>query len=412
MTQGHPDMTTQARQHCGLRISDCGLPALNAVEGRLALGRGPAAPIRNPKSAIRNGIAAALFLAFALSSPCFGERIKDIADVKGVRGNPIWAYGLVIGLNGTGDDSPLSRRALTNILRRSGLVLDPADLASKNIASVIVTAELPPFGRSGSQIDVTVSAIGNATSLQGGTLLTTPLVAADGQVYAVAQGPVSIGGFSASGENATVSKNHATAGRVPNGATIEKEELATFVENGALLLQLRNPDFTTARNVAQAVADVQQGATAVDAATIRVPINPKFSRAETVALIDRISNLDVKVDQPAIVVINERTGTIIVGEKVTISSVAISHGNLSIVTEEKDYVSQPLPFSEKGSTEKVHRTDIQVKEDKGKMVVVPRVSVSELAKALNAMGMTPRDLIAIFEALRQAGALQAQLKVI
>jgi flagellar P-ring protein FlgI len=354
-----------------------------------------------------------IFALLLAAVPCRAERIKDIADLKGVRGNPLWAYGLVIGLNGTGDDSPLSRRALTNVLRRTGLVLDPADLSSKNIASVIVTAELPPFGRAGTTIDVTVSAIGNTTSLQGGTLLTTPLVAADGQVYAVAQGSVSIGGFSATGESASVVKNHPTAGRLPNGATIEKEELATFLENGALSLQLRNPDFTTARNMALAVNGLHaSSSSAVDAATVRVLVPPKLGRQELTAFIDGICALDVKVDQPAVVVINERTGTIIVGEKVTISSVAISHGNLSIVTEEKDYVSQPLPFSETGKTEKVHRTDIKATEDKSKMVVVPRVSVSELAKALNAMGMTPRDLIAIFEALRQAGALQAQLKII
>jgi flagellar P-ring protein precursor FlgI len=344
---------------------------------------------------------------------CRAERIKDIADIKGVRGNSLWAYGLVVGLNGTGDDSPTSRRALTNILRRSGLVLAPEDLASKNIASVIVTADLPPFGRAGSQIDVTVSAIGNATSLQGGTLLTTPLVAADGQVYAVAQGSVSVGGFSATGESASVSKNHPTAGRVPSGATIEKEELATFVENGGITLQIRNPDFTTARNMAQAVNELHaSSATALDAGTVRVQIPAKLAKQELIAFIDGVCGLDVKVDQPAIIVVNERTGTIIVGEKVTISSVAISHGNLSIVTQEKDYVSQPNPLSKGGTTEKVHRTDIKVTEDKSTMIVMPKLSVAELAKALNAMGMTPRDMIAIFESLRQAGALQAQLKII
>ena len=402
-------LATASRTDFGFRISDFGLP--NGRNPR----SGPS--IRNPQSEIRNPLAAPALLTLALmllaALPCRAERIKDIADIKGVRGNPLWAYGLVVGLNGTGDDSAVSRRALTNLLRRSGLVLDPADLASKNIASVIVTAELPPFGRLGSQIDVTVSAIGNATSLQGGTLLATALVAADGQVYAVAQGAISIGGFSATGESASVTKNHATAGRLPGGATIEKEELATFVENGTISLQLRNPDFTTAKNVAQAVNELHAStATAIDAGTIRVAVPPKLAKQELIAFIDGVCALDVKVDQPAVIVINERTGTIIVGERVTISSVAISHGNLSIVTEEKDYVSQPNPFSKGGTTEKVHRTDIKVTEDKSKMVVVPKVSVAELAKALNAMGMTPRDLIAIFEALRQAGALQAQLKII
>jgi flagellar P-ring protein FlgI len=341
-----------------------------------------------------------------------GERIKDIADIHGVRGNPLWAYGIVVGLNGTGDDSPLSRRALTNILRRSGLVLNPEDLSSKNIASVIVTAELPPFGRTGSQIDVTISAIGSATSLQGGTLLLTPLSAADGQVYAVAQGALSVGGFSASGEAASVSKNHPTVGRIPGGATIEKEELATFVERGQIRLLLRNPDFSTAQSVAKAVNKVfADSATAEDGGTIQVRVPPKTAQGELLGFLDRVMNLEAQVDSPAVVVINERTGTVIVGEKVTISAVAISHGSLSIVTQEKDFVSQPAPFAREGATEKVRRTEITAAEQKANLILVPRASVADLAKALNAMGTTPRDIIAIFQALSQAGALQAQLKI-
>lgn len=360
---------------------------------------------------IRMLLAAAALALAAGSAPA--ERLKDIADVKGVRGNQLHAYGLVIGLAGTGDNSAISRRALTNILRHSGLVLEPEDVSSKNIASVMVTAELPPFARAGAAIDVTVSAIGSAASLQGGTLLMTPLVGADEQVYAVAQGAISIGGFSASGEQATVSKNHPTVGRIPSGATIEKEEIATFIDNGTLSFQLHNPDFTTAQHAADAInAAEPNAALPIDAGSIKVQIPHGLAPKEVIGFIDRIGSLDVKVDQPAVVVINERTGTIIVGEKVTISSVAISHGNLSIVTEEKDFVSQPQPFSNTGSTEKTHRTDIKAVEDKAKLLVVPQVSVAELAKALNAMGMTPRDLIAIFEALRQAGALQAQLKII
>ncbi len=357
----------------------------------------------------------ALTIALAVLLTCGAvqaERIKDIADIKGVRGNPLWAYGLVVGLSGSGDNSAASKRALTNMLRRSGMVLEPDDLSSKNIASVIVTGELPAFGAAGTQIDVTISAIGNCSSLQGGTLMLTPLVGADGQVYAVAQGPISIGGFSAAGESASVSKNHPTVGRIPNGATVEKEEIATFIENGRMSLQLRMPDFTTAERTTEAINKVYPGAAqTVNAGTIRVDVPPKLGRKELAGFIDRVSNLDVKVDLPAIVVINEKTGTIVVGEKVSITSATIMHGNLSLVTQEKENVSQPQPFSNTGTTEKTHETKIKAVEDRAKLLTMPQVSVAELARALTAMGMTPRDLIAIFQALKDAGALQATLKI-
>jgi len=353
--------------------------------------------------------AATLFL---LAGAARAERIKDVVDIQGVRGNPLWGYGLVIGLAGTGDNSPASRRALTNILRRSGLVLNPDDLAGKNIASVMVTAELGPFSRVGSQIDVTVSTIGNTSSLQGGTLLLTPLTGADGQTYAVAQGPISIGGFAAAGAASSVAKNHATAGRIPGGATVEKEELGAFVENGLITLQIRNPDFTTAQRIADAVNQAFPNSSfPADAGTVRVEVTKKLSRPELSGFVDRVGRLEVTVDSPAVVVINERTGTIVVGENVGISTVAISHGNLSIVTQEKTAVSQPNPLA-RGTTERVNQTEITAVEEGGALQVIKRqVSVAELAKALNAMGLTPRDLISIFQALRQAGALQAQLKI-
>jgi flagellar P-ring protein precursor FlgI len=352
-------------------------------------------------------------LILAAAAAASAERIKDIADIQGVRGNPLRGYGLVVGLNGSGDGSPVSRRALANLLRQDGLVLDPAELTSKNIASVMVTAELPAFARSGSRIDVQASAIGSAASLQGGTLLTTPLKGADGQVYAVAHGPVVIGGFSASGEKSSVQQNHTTAGRIPAGANVEREEPAVFVEKGCVVLQLRNPDFSTAEEVRTAInAAFASSAETVDAGTVRVTVPPAMAGADLAAFVDRIGLLEVRVDTPAVVVINERTGTVVVGEHVGISMVGISHGNLSIVTQEKDFVSQPQPFSHTGKTEKVQRTEITATEEQGAINVVPRqVSVAELARALNAMGLTPRDLISIFEALRQAGALQAQLKV-
>ncbi len=352
-----------------------------------------------------------MLLLFAL--PTRAERIKDIVDIQGVRSNPLLGYGLVVGLNGTGDDSTASQRALANILRRSGLVLEPKDVSSKNIASVIVTAELLPFARKGSRMDVTVSSIGDTTSLQGGTLLMTPLMGADKQVYAVAQGPILVSGFAAEGQTSSVSKNHPTVGLIPAGATVEKEEIADFVENGCVTLNLRNPDFTTSEKIAKAINSIfGNSSNAVDAGTIKVEVPKTLTRGELTGFIDKICALKVKVDMPALVVINERSGTIIVGENVGISTVAISHGNLTIITQEKDFVSQPLPFSKTGTTGKMHRTEITAREEGGALHVVPRqVSVSELARALNAMGLTPRDLISIFEALRQAGALQAQLKI-
>jgi flagellar P-ring protein precursor FlgI len=341
------------------------------------------------------------------------ERIKDIVEIKGVRSNPLLGYGLVIGLNGTGDNSAASRQALTNILRRYKLTLNPDDLTTKNIASVIVTADLPPFARKGATLDVTVSTVGNATSLQGGTLLMTPLMGADEKVYAVSQGAVTVGGFSAQGEKSSVSKNHTTVGRIPGGATIEKDELASFVENGEITLQLRNPDFTTAERIAKAInATYPESTHATDAGAVRVVVPKSLKKTELTSFVDQVGALEVEVDAPALVVINERTGTIIVGSNVGISTVAISHGNLSIITEEKDFVSQPQPLSSTGTTEKTTRTEIKAVEERGALHVVPRqVSVSELARALNAMGLTPRDLVAIFEALKKAGALQAELKI-
>jgi flagellar P-ring protein precursor FlgI len=353
---------------------------------------------------------AVLALAAASAS---AERIKDIVDIKGVRGNPLWGYGLVVGLNSTGDNSETSRRALTNLLRRKGLVLNPSELSSKNIASVVVTTELPAFGRRGSHIDVTVSTIGSASSLQGGKLLMTELVGADGQVYAVAQGSLSVGGFAASGEGASVVKNHPTVGRITAGAIVEREEVAEVIENGEVALLLRNPDYTTATRMAEAISKLyERSSTAADAGTVRIRLPKGIDQSNLSVFLDRVGALTVATDSPALVVINERTGTIIVGENVGVSKVAISHGSLSIVTQEHESVSQPTPFSKTGSTEKTKETEVKAIEGKGTLHVVERtVSVSELARSLNAMGLTPRDLIAIFEALKKAGALQAELRI-
>lgn len=344
--------------------------------------------------------------------PKLTQRIKDIVDVRGVRGNPLVGYGVVTGLNGTGDDSPASRRAVASALRRLGIVLDAKDVSSKNIASVMVTAELGPFAHRGTELNVTVSSIGDAKSLHGGTLLMTPLIAADGETYAVAQGEVIVGGFAASGEASSITKNHPTVGRIPGGATVEREEIADFVEGGRVTLLLRHADFATAGRIADAINDAwPRSAVAVDASQIAVDVPRDLSPAELVAFVGRIGALKVEVDQPAVVVINERTGTIVVGGNVSVSLVGISHGNLAIITKEQDFVSQPLPFSDTGTTEKMQRTEIDAVEDGGAMHVMgPQVSVAELARALNAMGLTPRDLVSIFMALQDQGALQGRVE--
>ena len=346
------------------------------------------------------------------------ERIKDIVDIQGIRSNPLRGIGLVIGLAGTGDSTLLSRQMLTNILRDSGLVLKPTDLTSSNIAVVMVTAELGAFAREGSRIDVDVSAIGDAKSLQGAMLLPTPLKGLDGQVYAVAQGGVSIGGWAASGEKASITKNHQTVGRIPDGATVEKEEIATFVEYIAghriITLHLRNSDFTTAERISRAInATFPDSAAVVDAGTIKVKVPNEISQTGIAGFIDDITKDDVKVDIPAVVVINERTGTIVVGENVGISAVAISQGSLVVKIKETEVVSQPTaPFSDSGTTERVPETIIGVEEKEGHLIPVPRtVTVSELAHTLNAIGASPTDLITIFNALKKAGALQARLVI-
>jgi len=352
-------------------------------------------------------------LLAALALAAHAQRIKDIVEIQGIRKNQLYGYGIVIGLDGTGDSAAVTKRVLANVLRRMDLSVSPSDVSSANVASVIVTADLPAFAKEGMPLDVTVNVIGDASSLQGGTLLATPLFAADGQVYALAQGPLSIGGFQASGKSASIQKNHPTVGRIPQGATVEREEPTDFVFNRTIGLNLRNPDFTTSSRLADAVnAAFPRAAVAVDAGTILVIIPDAVSQAGLAAFISDIGLLDVQPDTRAVVIVNERTGTVVAGENVRISTVAISHGNLSVITRESELVSQPQPFTRTGRTVQVPDTDIEVSEEPGALHVIdPGVTVSDLARALNAMGVTPRDLIAIFEALSRAGALQASLEI-
>ncbi|MHC4570534.1 MAG: flagellar basal body P-ring protein FlgI [Planctomycetota bacterium] len=347
-----------------------------------------------------------------------GERIKDIVDIQGIRSNPLTGIGLVIGLAGSGDSTLPSRQVLTSIFRNSGIVLSPEDLTSDNVAIVMVTGQLGPFARKGSRIDVDVSAIGDAKSLQGGMLLPTPLKGLDDQVYAVAQGGVSIGGWTASGDTASITKNHQTVGRIPDGGIVEKEEIARFVDyiggHRLITLNLRNSDFSTAERISKVINQTYpKSAAVVDAGTIKVTVPTEVSESDIAGFINDVTSPEVKVDTPAVVVINERTGTIVVGEKVGISTVAISQGSLVVKIQEKEIVSQPIaPFSDAGTTEVIPETLIGVIEKEGYLIPVSRaVTVSDLAKTLNAIGATPTDLIAIFNALKKAGALQAKLVI-
>jgi flagellar P-ring protein precursor FlgI len=361
-------------------------------------------------------LALPVLLILVLIVPAHAVRIKDIVDIKGVRQNQLVGYGLVVGLNGTGDsdDATFMIQSFVSMLERMGVTVQPEDIEIDNVAAVMVTADLPAFARTGSRIDVLVSSIGDAQNLQGGTLLFTPLKGADGNVYAVAQGPVSTGGFSAGSESGSgVQKNHPTAGRVVNGAIIEKEIVSNFNNRHTLTLNLHRADFTTASRVAQAIniAFYEQIARTQDAGTIEVKVPEKY-RGDTVALVTKIERLGVTPDIASKVIINERTGTVIMGENVRISTIAIAHGNLSIEIKEDQRVSQPLPFSRRGQTVVTPESQVLVQEGNNPIFLVESgVSIGEVVKALNALGVTPRDLIAIFQALKAAGALQAELEI-
>ncbi|QDU40236.1 Flagellar P-ring protein precursor [Maioricimonas rarisocia] len=345
-------------------------------------------------------------------------RIKDITEVEGVRTNQLVGMGLVTGLNGSGGKSPVTRRFAMNLLQRFGMRADPelrrllqTDTSQKtdNLSVVTVTAELPSFAREGSRLDVSVAAFDDAKSLQGGQLIMTPLFGADGEVYAVASGPVSTGGFSFGGDAANVTKNHPTAGRIPDGAVIELNTLTPIGQGGFFRLLLNSPDFETARRIAEAINKLTPGAASVvDAAVISVKI-PRENCHDVPAFIGAIGSLVVVPDTKARVVINERTGTVVVGDHVRVSSVLITHANLAVMTTEEPQVSQPAPFSE-GETTTVPRTDLDVVEERAPINLLPETTtVGDLARALNALGVSPQDLSSIFQQLKESGALHAEL---
>lgn len=345
------------------------------------------------------------------------SRIKDIVTFEGVRDNMLVGYGLVVGLNGTGDsldDGHFTKQSLLSMLERLGVKPTEDGLDSDNVAAVMVTASLKPFARQGSRIDVTVSALGDSESLLGGTLLVTPLIGADGEVYAVAQGQLAVGGFTAGGDAETVTKGVPTSGRIANGAIIERELAFEMAQLDSVKLSLRNPDFTTARRVSQAVNAFlgSASARATDPGTVQMEI-PDSYEGNVVNLLTDIEQLRVEPDQMARVVIDETTGTIVMGENVRISTVAIAQGSLTIRITEAQQVSQPGPFAEAGTTEVVDRTNVDIDEGEDKKLTVLNdgVSLQELVNGLNALGIGPRDLITILQAIKSAGALQAKIEV-
>jgi flagellar P-ring protein precursor FlgI len=373
-----------------------------------------------------------------MASQALGARIKDLASIKGIRKNQLVGYGLVVGLNGTGDKSGtgFTLQSLSNMIERLGIHVDKSSISVKNVAAVMVTADVPPFSKIGNKIDVLVSSLGDAKSLHGGTLLLTPLKGVDRKVYALAQGPVVVGGFTAAGnDGGGVTKNHPTVGRISRGATVEKEVAMTLQGKEELIIALDSPDFTTAVRVRDVInttfGDVM--ASTVDSGTLSMQV-PDTYRQRVVEMVAMLENLQVTPDAVAKVVVNGRTGTVVVGENVRISTVAVAHGNISVVIKENTWVSQPAPFAPNpplgttsgqykpedgvvaapgGQTVVVPESQVSVEEEKNRLILIPSGStIGELVRALNAIGVTPRDLISIFQTLKAAGALHAKLELL
>ncbi len=360
--------------------------------------------------------AAVTIIALLLALPAGAARIKDLAHVRGVRDNQLIGYGLVVGLNGTGDSDKVkyTNQSLVSMLSRMNVRIDPQGLKPKNIAAVIVTAELPAFSRVGNTIDITVSSIGDAKSLTGGTLLVTPLTGHDGQIYAVAQGPISVGGFSvASKGGASETKNHPTVGRIPDGALVEREVRVELGAQNRITLQLRDADFTTAARMAR-VLDMNLGgqfATATDSGTIQLELPPPYQGrlVEFVALVER---LEVTPDAVAKVIVNERTGTIIMGQDVKLAPVAVAHGNLTVSVKVQNRAVPAAPLTD-GQTVTEQNTQVEVNEEPRRLIELREgASLADVVEGLNQLGATPRDLITILQAIKQAGALRAEVEVI
>ncbi|ENZ80462.1 flagellar basal-body P-ring protein [Caulobacter vibrioides OR37] len=368
-----------------------------------------------PRSFFRTLLIALVAVSSLVAAPAFAKsRIKDIVSFEGVRENQLVGYGMVVGLNGTGDslrNAPMTKQSLEAMLERQGVNVRDANLNTKNTATVMVTANLPPFAAAGAKLDVTVSALGDAKSLLGGTLIVTSLQGADGQTYAVAQGTVQTGSVSAGGASgSSVTKGVPTAGRIAGGGIIERETGFQMVNMDILRLTLRNPDFTTSRRIADAINNRYPGCAQAQNPTIVAIRAP--AGVDMISFVTAIENLEVEPDGPAKVVIDEVAGVIVMGDDVRISKVAIAQGNLTISVQETPAVSQPAPFSQ-GQTAVVPQSTVKVDEEKGKKLITlgGSPSLKSLVGGLNALGVTPRDMISILQAVKAAGALQADIEV-
>ena len=357
-----------------------------------------------------------LLLVFSISAAEAAVRVKDIANLKGVRENQILGYGLVIGLKGSGDtlrNAPFTEQSLQSMLDNMGINIRGTSLRTRNVAAVVVTADLPPFAAGGSRIDVAISSLGDASSLLGGTLVMTQLRGADGETYAVAQGAVAVGGYNVEGAAQTLSQGVATSGRIPNGALIERELKGKFNQMESLILELKNPDFVTATRIIDTINDHARGRYRVTAAyerDYRTIILSRPRSASPVRFIAEIEGLLVEPDTPARVVVDERTGTVVIGRNVQISMVAVTHGNLSVRITEAPIVSQPSPFS-RGETVVVPQTFIEANEPGAKIAILRGTDLQRLVRGLNQIGLKPQGIIAILQAIKTAGALQAELVI-
>jgi flagellar P-ring protein FlgI len=351
----------------------------------------------------------------SFSSEAHAERIKDIASIQGVRNNQLVGYGLVVGLDKSGDKTKFTGQTLTSMLGRFGLTLPPGvDPKAKNIAAVAIQADLPPFAKTGQTIDITVSSIGDAKSLRGGTLLMSPLKGADGQVYAVAQGNLVVNGLSASGQDgSSITVNNPSVGRIPNGATVERTVNTPFSESKELIFNLHSPDFTTANHMAESINSTLGFGTAKAIDATSVSVQGPANTSQKVNFASMVENITVAMDDaPAKIIVNSRTGTVVINSKVRVQPAAVTHGNLTVTISENPQVSQPGAFS-KGQTAITPQSDVQVEQDKNRMFAFkPGVSLDEIVNAVNKVGASPSDLVAILEALKTAGALHAELIII
>jgi flagellar P-ring protein FlgI len=369
----------------------------------------------NQMNALIKALVPLCLLAAIGVAPAYAERIKDIASIEGIRTNQLVGYGLVVGLDKSGDKNKFTGQTLSSMLGRFGLTLPPGvDPKSKNIAAVAIQADLPPFAKPGQTIDVTVSSIGDAKSLRGGTLIMSPLKGADGQVYAVAQGSLVVSGLSASGQDgSSITVNNPSVGRIPNGATVERTVNTPFSEGNTLTFNLHTPDFTTANRMAESINNTlgANTAKAIDATSVRV--SGPVDSGQKVNFASMVENITVSLDDaPARIIVNSRTGTVVINSKVRVQPAAVSHGSLTVTISENPQVSQPAPLSN-GQTVVTPKSNVQIEQEKNHMFVFnPGVSLDQIVQAVNNVGASPSDLVAILEALKSAGALRAELIII